>query len=149
MRVLNYKIKFPPSQGTTRFVSQQEEKVQILNLNVTKDAWRTQEAAETTLEIYCDGCHGKHLILCSAGFGSLKKSWKKNNLYCFVGSPPPTALQIQLLQFLSFPLFTAFVTLQKTDRDHKSRILKGLMALWSYYWKLIKSTYPFADYSGH
>lgn len=90
MWVLNYKIKFPPSQETTRFVSQQEEKAQILNLNVTKDAWGTQEAAEAILEIYCDECHGKQLSLCSAGFGSLKKSWKeKNTLYCFVVSPPP------------------------------------------------------------
>lgn len=90
MWVLNYKIKFPPSQETTRFVSQQEEKAQILNLNVTKDAWGTQEAAEAILEIYCDECHGKQLSLCSAGFGSLKKSWKeKNTLYCFVVFPPP------------------------------------------------------------
>lgn len=111
MRVLNYNIKFPPSQGTTRFVSQQEEKVQILNLNVTKDAWRTQEAAETTLEIYCDGCHGKHLILCSAGFGSLKKSWKKNNLYCFVGSPPPDCSTDSTPSILIFPIVYCFCDL--------------------------------------
>ena len=145
MRVLNYNIKFPPSQGTTRFVSQQEEKVQILNLNVTKDACSWNYIGNLLWWVPWETSHS---VLCRIWLPQKELEKEQSILFCWF-PPPPTALQIQLLQFLSFPLFTAFVTLQKTDRDHKSRILKGLMALWSYYWKLIKSTYPFADYSGH
>lgn len=42
---------------------------------------------------------------------------------------------VQLLGSLSFPLLTALVTLENVDRDNRSRILKGLLLLLSYYWE--------------